>query len=184
MDAELVKLRDDLEKALSFLHSQYGQLQVGKATPGLVDSIEVDVYGTMTPIRNIANINIPDPRSIAIQPWDKSNLAPIEKAIGESELNLNPMNDGTFIRLNLPPLTEERRKELVKLVHKMAEDARITLRQEREKVHKQVKEQKKNEEISEDDLRHFEKKLQEVVDEYNKKIDESKEKKEQDIMTV
>jgi ribosome recycling factor len=182
--ALLKEVNQQLQSALEYLKGQYSQLQIGRASAGLVESLDVESYGAMQPLKSMANISIPDAQSILIQPWDKSVVSAIEKAIRESDLNLNPNSDGSVIRLNLPPLTEERRKDLVKIVNKMAEEAKITVRQEREKSHKKIKEQEKNKEMTEDDVRLFEKELQKLVDDANKKIDELKDHKDKDIMSV
>ena len=172
------------EAALEHLHNEYAKIQTGRANTALIESVMVDSYGTKTPIKGVASLSIPEPTQIAIQPWDKSQIPAIEKAILEANLGFNPQNDGTFIRLNIPPLTEERRKDLVKLVHKHAEDARISVRNVRHNVINEYKTMEKNKEIGEDELRSKEKDIQEKVDEYNKKIEESAKHKEQDVMTV
>jgi len=180
----LDELNTKCETTLSHLKQEYGKIQTGRANAALVENIMVECYGAKMQMRAVANISIPEPKQIAIQPYDRGQLSYIEKAIMEANLGLNPQNDGIFIRLNIPPLTEERRKELVKLVHKFAEDSRISLRNARHEAINQFKELEKKKEISEDDLRGKEKVVQEKIDEYNKKIDELSKKKEQDVMTV
>ncbi len=170
-----------LDKSLEFLSKEFAGIQMGRASAGLVEGIEVETYGARQPLRNIAQIAIPDPRSIAITPWDKSVLGAIEKAIRDSNLGLSPVNDGHSIRLNIPPLTEESRKETVKVVHKMAEEAKITVRQAR---HDAMEKIKNDDALSEDDERREEKHLQEKVDEMNKKIEEHAKKKEHEVMTI
>lgn len=185
MSQTLIKdAEQKFQSALEYLKSQYAQLQIGRASAGLVEGLDVESYGSMQPLKTLSNISIPDAQSIVIQPWDKSVISSIEKAIRESDLNLNPNSDGTIIRLNLPPLTEERRKDLVKIVNKMAEEAKITVRQEREKVHKKIKDGEKNSEYTEDDVKSLEKDLQKSVDDTNAKIDELKKHKDTDIMSV
>lgn len=184
MEATINELKTSLDKTLEFLHTQYGQLQVGRASSGLVELLDVEAYGTISPLKSMANISIPDAKSIVIQPWDRNVLGDIEKAIQNSDLNINPVNDGTVLRLNLPPMTEERRVELVKVVHKMAEEAKITVRQGREKVHKEIQNMEKANELSEDEARDKQSELQEIVDKYNKEIDDIRDKKEKDIMTI
>ncbi len=176
--------RQEFEKALSHLNSEYGKLQVGRANPAMVETLTVDVYGMAQPMKAVATISCPDPRTLQIQPWDKSNIAPIEKAVRESDLGLNPVNNGNAVMLNIPPLTEERRRDLVKVVKKLSEEAKISIRNGRQTAHTRFKELESNSEITEDDKYGAEKKLQEVVDEYNKKIDEAEKAKSEAVMTV
>ena len=173
-----------MENALAYLHEEYGKLHTGRANAALVEGLKVDVYGSTMPLKGLASISIPESNQIAIQPWNKDHLVGIEKAIKESTLGLNPQNDGIYIRLILPPLTEERRKELVKLVHKYGEDARVSIRNARHEALKKMEAMEKEGEISEDELRGKEKVLQEIVDKYNKQVEDDAKHKEQDIMTV
>lgn len=174
----------EFSKVIDHLKSEFGRLQVGRANSLLVENIPVDIYGATQPIRAIANISIPDHKTIQIQPWDKSTLAPIEKAIVGIGTGMNPVNDGICIRINIPPLTEERRRDLTKHVHKLAEDSRITLRNLRQDAHNSFKQFKSDGNITEDDLFSANKKLQDRVDEFNKQIDELSRIKEADVMTV
>ncbi len=176
--------KTDLEKTIEHLQIELGRLRTGRATPSLVEDLKVDYYGTKTPLKQIATINTPEPRTIMIQPWDRGALAIIEGAIRESDLGFNPNNDGVVIRINVPALTEERRKDLVKVLNQKAEDARIAVRMAREDALKEIQDMEKAGEISEDDKFKGKDKLQEVIDQYNKKIEEIRAKKEQDIMTV
>ncbi|HAV11042.1 MAG TPA: ribosome recycling factor [Candidatus Moranbacteria bacterium] len=176
--------RKDLDKAIEHLQFELGKLRTGRATPSLVEDVMVDYYGTRTPLKQIASINTPEPRQITIQPWDRGAIGPIEGAIRESDLGLNPINDGILIRLSIPALTEERRKELVKVLNNKAEEGRIALRNVREDALKEVQNMEKEGLISEDDKFRAKEKLQGVIDEYNKKVEEIREKKEKDIMTV
>ncbi len=178
------KAQQDFEKVVLHLKDEYARLQIGRANASLVENVSVEVYGSPQPLKNIANISIPDPRTIQIQPWDKSNLAPIEKAIVGIGTGLNPVNDGLLVRISIPPLTEERRKELTKHVHKLAEDAKIAVRNTRQDANNHFKQLKADGEITEDDLFGAEKKLQEKVDDVNKKIDEVAVSKEKDVMTI
>lgn len=178
------KAVEEFHKAIEHLKQEFAHLQIGRASSGLVENIGVDVYGVSQPIKNIANISIPDPRTIQIQPWDKSNLVPIEKAIVGIGTGLNPMNDGNFIRIPIPPLTEERRKEICKQVGKLSEDARIAVRGSRQDAHNHFKKLKADSEITEDDWHTADKDLQKKVDETNDKIAEMARVKEQDIMTI
>jgi ribosome recycling factor len=174
----------EFEKAIKHLQDGFNRLQVGRANAALVDNIPVDVYGASQPIRNIAGISIPEQRTIQIQPWDKGNLAPIEKAIVGAGLGLNPVNDGICVRINLPPLTEERRVDLVKVVHKLAEDAKIGVRNARHDAINHFKQLKADEEITEDDQKSADKDLQTIVDGFNTKIEVMAVEKERDVMTV
>lgn len=178
------ELNQKCQDAVDHLHSEYAKIQTGRANVALVENIMVDSYGTQTPLKGIANISVPEAKQIAIQPWNRDQLPNIEKAITEANLGLNPQNDGVVIRLNLPPMTEDRRKELVKLAHQYAEDARISVRNARHEALNSLKTKEKDKEISEDVLRGKEKETQEKVDEYNKKIEEAARHKEEDVMTV
>lgn len=177
-------MSEEFAKILEHLKVEYGRLQAGRASANLLDGVQVDMYGSMQPMKAVGNISVPDSKTIQIQPWDKSALAAIEKAISNAGLNLNPTNDGNLIRIILPALTEERRRDLVKIVHKMAEEARISVRNIRQKIQTRDKDAEKKGEMSEDDLRGAEKKLQEAVDKINKEIEEAAKAKEADIMTV
>jgi len=184
VESAISKASEEFNKALDHLKFEFGHLQVGRASSGLVENISVDVYGVAQPIKNIANISIPDPRTIQIQPWDKSNLVPIEKAIVGIGTGLNPMNDGNFIRVPIPALTEERRKDVVKQVWKLAEDARIAVRGSRQDAHNHFKHLKAESEITEDDWHSADKDLQKRVDEANDKIAEIAKSKEDDVMKI
>lgn len=163
---------------------ELAKLRTGRANASLVEDISVDYYGSRTPLKQIASINAPEPRLIVIQPWDKGGLANIEAAIRESDLGLNPMNDGQIIRLSIPPLNEERRNEIVKALNKKSEEAKISIRNIREEIWKEIQSKEKSGEIPEDEKFKGKDALQKVVDEYNKKIEEIREKKEKEIMTV
>lgn len=178
------KRKDDLEKAIEHFKEETGKLRTGRANPSLVEGLLVDYYGTKTPLKQIASINTPEPRTIAIQPWDRGALAAIESAIRESDLNLNPNNDGTLVRINIPMLTEERRREMVKVLNQKGEEARISVRSIREEIWKEIQEAEKRGEISEDDKFKGKDEIQKIVDEYNKKIEEIRAKKENEMMTV
>jgi len=178
------KAVSDFNGAVDHLKSEFSRLQVGRANASLVDNIPVDVYGASQPVKAVANISIPDPRTIQIQPWDKGMLAPIEKAIVGIGTGLNPVNDGIVIRIAIPALTEERRAELSKHVHKLAEEAKITVRNSRQDVHNHFKQLKTDSDITEDDWHSADKQLQEKVDSFNKNIDEMAKKKEESVMTV
>lgn len=174
----------EFQKTLVHLKSEYSRLQMGRATPLLVEDIKVEAYGSMQPLKGLASISVPDPKTLQIQPWDRGVLGAIEKAIQAANLGLNPINDGRVIRVPMPPLTEERRKELTKVVHQMAENAKIAIRNARGTAHGAFKTLEESDEITEDDRRLAEKHLQEKVDNANKEVEEMAKKKEQDIMTI
>ena len=174
----------DLDKAVEHFKEETGKIRTGRANPAIVEHLMVDYYGTKSPLKQVASINVPEPRLITIQPWDKDSLVSIETAIRESDLGLNPANDGQVIRLNIPPLNEERRNELVKVLNQRTEDAKIAVRNIREELWKEIQNIEKEGKISEDDKFKGKEKLQEVVDEYNKKIEEIRERKEKEITTV
>ena len=178
------ELNTKCQAAVDHLHSEYIKIQTGRANTALVENITVESYGAKMPLKAVATISIPESKQIAIQPFNKDQLQNIEKAILEADLGLTPQNDGTFIRLNLPPLTEERRKELIKLVYQYAEESRISIRNARHEAITHLKDLEKEKEISEDELRAKEKEVQEKVDEFNQKVEGTAKKKEQDVMTV
>jgi ribosome recycling factor len=170
--------------AVEHLHLEFSKIQTGRANAALVETLMVDSYGTKMPLKSLANISIPDAKTISIQPWDRGQIAAVEKAIRDSNLGLNPQNNGIAIHLNLPPLTEERRKELVKVLHKYTEDGKIAIRNVRHEALTQLKALEKDKKIGEDQLLVGEKEVQKLVDEFNGQIDEAAKKKEKDIMTV
>lgn len=174
----------DFEKAINHLADEFSRLQVGRANPGLVENLMVEAYGATQPVKNLANISIPEPKTLQIEPWDKSVVGAVEKAIQTSDLGLNPVNNGTAILLNIPPLTEERRKEIVKLVHQLAEDAKISIRNARQTAHSKFKSMAQEKAITEDDATGSEKKLQGKVDDYNQKVSDMAKAKEEAVMTV
>lgn len=184
VDQAIEDAKKKMRDALNYLHEEYGKLQTGRANAALVEGLDVEVFGSNMPLKGLASISIPESNQIAIQPWNRDHLPNIEKAISDGNLGLNPTNDGQIIRLILPPLTEERRKELVKLVHKYAEDTRVSIRNARHEAMKKLEAMEKNKEISEDELAGREKSLQSEVDEFNAKIEEDSKHKEKDIMTV
>lgn len=174
----------DFEKAIVHLKDGFARLQIGRANPALVENVPVLMYGVSQPLKALASITTPDPRTIVIQPWDKNALAPIEKGIVGTGLGFNPVNDGVVVRISIPSLTEERRAELSKHVRKLAEEAKIAVRNFRQDVINKFKQMKADNEITEDDLHSGEKKLQTKVDDANAKIDAAAKSKEQDVMTV
>lgn len=176
--------RSDMEKSIEHFISEASKIRTGRANPALVEDILVDYYGTKTPIKQMAAINIPEPRQITIQPWDRSAMGVIENTIRNSDLNLNPVNDGILIRITIPMLTEERRRDMVKILNQKAEEARISIRNIREEILKEIKEAEKSGSMTEDDGFKGKEKVQEVVAEYNKKIEDIRAKKEIEVMTV
>ncbi len=178
-DARITTFTADVEKILQFLHAEYAKLQTGRANASLVEHIDVDAYGQKSPLKAVAGISISDGRTIVVQPWDRSVLQAVEKAIQQADLGVNPVNDGTVIRITLPPMTEERRQQLVKIVHKLAEEARISVRQARQKAHDLIK-QDPNETLRNS----LQNELQKAVDKANERIDDVREKKEEEVMKV
>lgn len=174
----------NFEEALVHFKGETDKFRTGRATPALVDYLSVDYYGNRTPLKQVASINVPEPRSLMIQPWDRSALSAIESAIREANLGFNPVNDGVVVRVNIPALTEERRKDLVKSLNHKAEEARIAIRNIREEVLRDIQNLEKAGEISEDDKFRGKDILQEVVETYNKRVEEMRKKKEEEILTV
>ena len=175
---------EKMGKTINALNSEYGAIRAGRANAAVLDKVRVDYYGTPTPINQMAAISVAEARILVIQPWDSSTLGPIEKAIQTSDIGINPQNDGKVIRLTFPQLTEERRKDLSKEVRKIAEDSRIAIRSIRRDCIDKVKKMEKASEITEDDLKNAEKKLQDITDKYIKEIDKAAEAKEKDIMEI
>lgn len=180
---EIMKTTDDkMGKTLIALKKDLASLKAGRANPAMLDRIEAEYYGTMTPLNQLANISVPEARILQIQPWDKSSLKAIEKALLISDLGLNPNNDGTIIRLIIPELTEETRKNIVKTVKKYGEDAKIAIRSVRREGNDNIKEFKSD--MSEDDIKKAEEEIQNITDSYVKKVDEIIEVKEKEIMSI
>lgn len=182
------KILDDamerMEKATDNLERDFSKLRTGRASTSLVEDLRVDYYGTPTPLNQLASISVPDSRSIAIQPWDRNAFGDIEKSIQKSDLGLNPVNDGKLIRINIPPLTEERRKELVKIARKYSEDAKIAVRNIRRDANEALKKLKNEKEISEDEMHKGQDDVQKLTDDYVANIDKALENKEKDIMEI
>lgn len=173
-----------MKKTTEVLSAQFDSVRAGRANAAVLDQIKVEYYGTPTPINQIATIATPDPRSLSIQPYDSTSLKLIEKAILESDLGINPQNDGKIIRLLFPQLTEERRKDLIKQVKKYAEESKVAIRNIRRDAIEKAKDQKKKSEITEDDLKIVEKDLQKLTDDYIKEIDEIAAKKEKELLAI
>lgn len=182
---ELLKTYEDkMNKTLEMLQSEYGTIRAGRANPHVLDKIRVDYYGTPTPIQQVGNISVPEARMIVIQPWEKSLLKAIEKAILTSDLGINPTNDGTMIRLVFPELTEERRKQLAKDVKKKGEAAKVAMRNIRRDANDTFKKMEKSGEMSEDDLELAGDKIQKMIDKMTDKVDKAVEAKTKEILTV
>lgn len=175
---------DRMKKALEVLRKDYSTLRAGRATPALLEKVTVDYYGTPTPVNQVANISVPEPRMIVIQAWEKSMLATIEKAILKSDLGLTPTNDGSVVRLNIPQLTEQRRTELVKVVHKKAEEARVAIRNLRRDANDAIKKIEKDKLASEDEAKKAQDSMQKLTDRYVKEVDAAMAAKEKEIMEV
>ena len=184
MKAELAAYEDKMKKTLDVLAKEQGAVRAGRANPGVLDKITVEYYGTATPLGQVAAVSTPDPRTLAIQPWDASLLKAIERAIQMSDLGINPQNDGKQIRLGFPPLTEERRKELVKHVGKMGEEAKVALRNIRRDAIDKFKAAQKKTEMTEDELHEGEDKMQKLTDKYVKEIDAMVAKKSKELAEV
>lgn len=182
--AEIKEFEKRMIKTTEVLAAQFAAVRAGRANAAVLDQIEVDYYGVPTPIRQIASISTPDPRSLMIQPWDASTLKLIEKAILVSDLGINPQNDGRAIRLVFPQLTEERRKELAKQVRKYGEEAKVAVRNIRRDAMDKFKKEQKKGDITEDDLKDLEKDLQKLTDEYTKKVDKQIEAKEKELFEI
>ena len=183
-DQVVKELTQRMDKTIQDLKQKLSKVRTGRASAGLLDEIKVNYYGAMTPIKQMANITIPEPRMIIIQPYDASVLKEVEKSILNSDLGLNPHNDGKVIRVPIPELTEERRKEMVKVVKKIGEDHKVAIRQERKDGIEKLRSQEKAKQITEDDLRKGQTQLQEKVDKTTKEVDELCAKKEKEILEV
>jgi len=175
--------KESMEKAIEHLDNELNRIRAGKANIHILDGIVVDYYGAMTPLNQVSNISTPDAKTIAIQPWEKSMIDPIEKSILQANIGITPINNGDIIRLNIPPLTEERRVSLVKQVKSEGENARVSIRNSRRDANEEYKQLLKQG-LSEDDKKRAEDNIQEITDEYSKKVDSIVDAKEEDIMTI
>ncbi|HAX74909.1 MAG TPA: ribosome recycling factor [Cyanobacteria bacterium UBA11372] len=181
---KLADAESHMQKAIESTQRAFNSIRTGRANAALLDRVMVEYYGSPTPLKSLANINTPDASTIAIQPYDRSSLNLIEKAISMSDIGLTPSNDGSVIRLNIPPLTSERRKELVKVAAKYAEEGKVSIRNIRRDTVDNIRKQEKSSEVSEDEARNQQDKIQKLTDKYIAKIDELLAEKEKDIMTV
>ncbi|HON59360.1 MAG TPA: ribosome recycling factor [Smithella sp.] len=180
----LKKLKEEMERNIASLNKSFSRVRTGRASVSLLDGIKVDYYGTPTPINQVANVSVPESRLILIVPWDASVVGAIEKAIQKSDLGLTPTTDGKAIRLAIPQLTEERRKEIVKTVKKMAEEGKVKLRNLRRDANEELKTLKKNNNLSEDELFKAQEEVQKITDQYIEKVDKVLAAKEKEIMEI
>jgi len=180
----LKDLETRMQAATDALTREFASVRTGRANASLLDGVRVEAYGNLTPINQLATVSVPDPRTIVIQPWDASQMKEIEKGIAKSDLGLSPSNDGKVIRLTVPTLTEERRKQLAKTVGKFAEDARVAIRNARREANDKLKVLAKDKKVSEDEERRGHDQIQKTTDRFTAKIDELAKKKEQEVMTV
>lgn len=176
--------KEKMQKTVNVLESNFAAIRAGRANPNVLDKVTVDYYGTPTPIGQMATVSVAEARVLTIQPWDKSQMTPIEKAIQASDIGINPTNDGTVIRLTFPQLTEERRKEIVKDIKKMGEDSKVAIRSIRRDTIDKLKNMKKNSEITEDDQKDGEDQVQKIHDKFIKTIDETVAAKEKEILSI
>ncbi|MFP4083313.1 MAG: ribosome recycling factor [Desulfonatronovibrio sp.] len=184
MQSVLKDSEKKMDKAILNLEKEFSKLRTGRASTGLVEEVMVDYYGALTPLNQLASISIPDSRTIAIQPWDRNAFSSVEKAIMKSDLGLNPVNDGKIIRINIPPLTEERRKDLVKLAKKYSEDAKIAIRNIRRDANDTLKKMKNDKDLSEDEMHKGQDEVQKLTDSFVEKADQVLEVKEKEIMEI
>lgn len=180
----LQNARQRMEKAVEAMRRDFTGVRTSKASPALLDTVRVEAYGSHVPLNQVATVNAPEPRMLIIQPWDRSMLGPVEKAILSSDLGLNPSNDGKVVRVPIPALTEERRKEYVRLLHKLAEEGRIAVRQARKDGNEEIKRRQKEGELSEDQAHREQEEMQKLTNQYVEKIDELLKHKEAEIMEV
>ena len=184
MHERLKVYNEKMEKTIRVLENEFASIRAGRANPAVLDKITVDYYGTPTPIQAVAAISVAEARILVIQPWDKSTLKAIEKAIQASDIGINPANDGSVIRVVFPPLTEERRKEICKQIRKQGEESKVAIRSIRRDANEKLKALKKSSEISEDEQKDLEDETQKLTDKFCKRIDEISAKKEKEIMEV
>ena len=177
-------LKPEFDKIVDFFKKEIASLRVGRASPSIVENIKINAYGALMPLMQLASVQNPEPRTLVIQPWDKSLTKDIEKGITAADLGVNPVVDGEVIRINFPSLTEETRKEVVKKLHHKMEDSRVSIRNHREKLKEEINEQEKNKLIAEDDKYKRIEELDELVKDYNNQVKELSDKKEQEVMTV
>lgn len=184
MQEQLTKTSQRMQRRIDHLVDEYSQIRAGRANPALLEKIKIDYYGTPTPISQVASISVAEARTLTIQPWDASVIRDIERAIQTSDLGINPQNDGKMLRIIFPPLTEDRRKEIVKDISKLAEETKVQIRNVRRECMEKLKAMKKDGELTEDDLKQAEKKTQDLTDKFVKKTDELSSAKQKEIMEI
>ncbi len=184
MEKIIEKAKENFEKILENFLEEINKIRAGRPTPALVEDLVVEAYGVKTPLKQVASISVQPPRTILIEPWDKNIIKEIEKALSESNLNANISISGASVRAILPELSAERRSELIKIIHDKKEDARVSIRNIREKAWQEIQDKEENKELTEDDKFRLKDELQEAVDDYNKKIDENADKKEEELKTI
>ncbi|MCS7272930.1 MAG: ribosome recycling factor [Fimbriimonadales bacterium] len=183
-DALFKDAEERMKHAIEHLRQDLAGYRTGRANPAMVERLMVDYHGTPMQLQHIASITVPEPRQLLIQPWDQTALAAIEKAIRNSDLGVNPVNDGRSLRITLPPLTEERRRELIKQVHKRTEEARVAVRNIRRDLHEHLRQLHKNKQISEDELRRYEQQMEKLTHKYIEEIDKIQKAKDEELMEV
>lgn len=184
MNEQISKAQEKMEKCIKSLEHEFSTIRAGRANPAVLDKVLVDYYGTPTPIQQMAAVSVSEARVLVVQPWDMSQLKAIEKAIQSSDIGINPTNDGKVIRLAFPQPTEDRRRELVKQIKKFGEEAKVTLRNVRRDTLEKFKAMKKNSEITEDDMKNYEKDIQKLTDKFCDNVDSSVSDKEKEIMSI
>ncbi|CAN5805793.1 ribosome recycling factor [soil metagenome] len=180
----LQSARQRMDKAIEALRREFSGVRTGKASPALLDSVKVEAYGSFMPLNQVATVSAPEPRMLIVQPWDRAMISPIEKGIQTSDLGLNPSNDGKVVRVPVPALTEERRKEYVKVLHRIAEEARVAVRQARKDANDEIKQRQKDGELSEDESRREHDEVQKLTNQHVEKVDDLLKHKEAEIMEV
>lgn len=184
MNTIFATAEDKMNKSLNNLLQEFAAIRAGRANPAVLDKVQVDYYGSPTPINQLAAVSVPDPRMLLITPWDKSVLKDIEKAIQTSDIGINPQNDGAALRMQFPPMTEERRRELTKNIAKMGEDCKVAIRSIRRDAIDKIKDMKKRSEITEDEQKNAEKKMQDLTDRFSKEIEKMVDGKQKEIMEI
>lgn len=184
MQTVINSTKEKMQRRIDHLESEYSAIRAGRANPGVLDKVTVDYYGTPTPINQVAAVSIAEARTLVVQPWDTSLLKDLERAIQMSDVGINPQNDGKVLRLNFPPLTEERRKDIVKEIKEMAEECKVQIRNARRDAIDKIKALKKSGDITEDDQKNGEKKIQDLTDKFTKEVDAVSDKKQKEIMAI
>lgn len=184
MQTVINSTKEKMQRRIDHLESEYSAIRAGRANPGVLDKVTVDYYGTPTPVNQVAAVSIAEARTLVVQPWDTSLLKDLERAIQMSDVGINPQNDGKVLRLNFPPLTEERRKDIVKEIKEMAEECKVQIRNARRDAIDKIKALKKSGDITEDDQKNGEKKVQDLTDKFTKEVDAVSDKKQKEIMAI